>query len=406
MRKLFLTLLFALTLSAAVTAAPKDFPTDFPDVFKKLKMEEIDSKQLAPGVTYYRYYFEDFTRQTGTFCNVDYIYLKHNPNKDMKSVLEEIRTRLATDKTLTFAAAAAEKKLKVQKLDFLLPGSLMWQKPMEDAVAALENTGDVTPVIECDGGYYLISLAEKHAKNPLPEQWNKKFPVSLYFVVVDWDKANVSFKLAESGMIHQTVEDMIKKDKKAIAGVNGAYFHYKPFAAPYYPLKINGKYFEPPKGYDSKQGMMFDNGCFPVIDHLDNLEKYDNCIMGYYLMKNGKISFNNGGSHWHGIFKGSTPHTAVGLNRKTKKIVLLVSDGRFPKQAPGLNLYSSCYFLKIMGCDEALTIDGGGSCQMLIKKGKKLELQNCPSDNGKFDQKGARRVHSCIYLVKGGKKDK
>ncbi|MBO5959778.1 MAG: phosphodiester glycosidase family protein, partial [Lentisphaeria bacterium] len=94
------------------------------------------------------------------------------------------------------------------------------------------------------------------------------------------------------------------------------------------------------------------------------------------------------------------------INRKTKKIVLLVGDGRFPKQAPGLNLYSSCYFLKIMGCDEALTIDGGGSCQMLIKKGKKLELQNYPSDNGQFDHDGARRVHSCIYLIKGGKKDK
>ena len=166
MRKLILTLLFALTLSTAVTAAPKDFPTDFPEVFKKLKMEEIDSKQLAPGVTYYRYYFEDFTRQAGTFCDVNYVFLKHNPNKDMKAVLEEIRTKLKTEKNLTFDAAAAEKKLKVQKLDFLLPGSLMWQKPMEDAVAALKNTGDVTPVIECDGGYYLIALTKKYEKNP------------------------------------------------------------------------------------------------------------------------------------------------------------------------------------------------------------------------------------------------
>ena len=147
MRKLLFTLLFALTLSTSAAAAPKDYPAEFPEVFKKLKMEEVDSKQLAPGVTYYRYYFEDFTRQNGAFCDVAYIYLKHNPNKDMKAALEEVRARLAADKALTFEAAAAEKKFKVQKLENLLPGSLMWQKPMEDAVAALKNVGDVTPVI-------------------------------------------------------------------------------------------------------------------------------------------------------------------------------------------------------------------------------------------------------------------
>ena len=131
MKKLFLALLFALTLSSAIAAAPKDYPADFPEVFKKLKMEEVDSKQLAPGVTYYRYYFEDFTCQNGAFCDVAYIYLKHNPNKDMKAVLEDIRSKLKADKNLTFDAVAAEKKLKVQKLPLLLPGSLMWQKPME-----------------------------------------------------------------------------------------------------------------------------------------------------------------------------------------------------------------------------------------------------------------------------------
>ncbi len=405
MRKLLLMLFFALTLSTAASAAAKDYPADFPDVFKNLKMEEVESKRIAPGVMYYRYYFEDFTRQTGAFCDVAYIFLRHNANKDIKAELEAVRAKLTGENPVTFEAAAAEMKCKVRKLEKLLPGSLMWQKPMEDAVAALKKEGDVTPVIECDGGYYLITLTKKYAKNPLTDDWGKKFPVSLYFVVVDWEKANVSFKLAECGKSLKTVEEMIKKDKKAIAGINGAYFHYTP-PATYYPLKIDGKYFEPPKEYDSKHGIMFKNGGFPVFDHLDNLEKYDNCIMGYYLMQNGKINFSDGGSHWHGIFKGNTPHTAVGINRKDKKIVLLVSDGRFRKQAPGLNLYSSCYFLKIMGCDEAMTIDGGGSCQMLIKKGRKLEMQNRPSDNGKFDQNGARSVQSCIYLIKGGKKDK
>lgn len=401
MKKLF-GILFFVTIFFHAVAAPKDYPDEFPEVFRKLKMIEIDSKKIAPGVMYYRYYFEDFTAQEEPFCDVSYVFLRHNDRKDMKTALEDLRIAVSADGK-GFEAAAAERKFKVQKIPLLLPGSLMWQQPLEEAVAALKKEGDVTPVIECDGGYYLICLTKKHRKNALSQNWEKKFPISLYFVVIDWEKANVSFKLAQSGPIVQTVESMVEDDKKTIAAINGAYFRWKPVASPYYPLKIDGKLYDA-KNYDSKHGMMFRNGEFPVIDHLDNIGQYDNCIMGYYLMKNGKISFNNGGSHWQGIFSGSTPHTAVGFNRKTKRIVLMVGDGRFPKQAPGLNLYSSCYFLKIMGCDEALTIDGGGSCQMLIRDRKKLKLQNCPSDNGKFDQRGARRVQSCIYLIKGGKK--
>ena len=45
-----------------------------------------------------------------------------------------------------------------------------------------------------------------------------------------------------------------------------------------------------------------------------------------------------------------------------------------------------------------MSIDGGGSTTMLVAKEGKDPV-NHPSDNRKFDHKGARAVWNCVFLV-------
>lgn len=245
-----------------------------------------------------------------------------------------------------------------------------------------------------------------HFDNVLPDDFSKKFPLSVYYVVVDWEKAGVELKIATCKKKLQTVEDMVKR-KRPIAAINGAYFVWKSKRSGkpevWFPLKVDGKYFEPEPGYDSKTGMGFNNGGeFPSIITEDQLDSFENAIFGYHILKDGKNALDNQPSEnvWNDVAKGDTPLTAIGFNFEKKILVFMVCDGRFRKDSPGMNFFSENYFLKILGCTDVISYDGGGSSTLLIRDRGRLKLVNHPSDNRKFDHKGERRVHDCIYLVK------
>ena len=377
----------------AWAASPAGFPESFPRELRELKLIEHDVQTLAPGVTYYHYFFDNvIPRALGEFYDVSRLFLKAG-TPDAVKTLEEVGRELETGDKKAFEQVAKERfKDQASQIPFFHAG-METVEPQVKAAALKLSDGALSSVIETEQGFYLLRR----------NRTISKFPVSVYFVVVDWDQADVSFKLAQSGAQLKTVAEMVQDDRQTIAAVNGAYFHYVP-PTPYYPIKIDGTVYEPKPGYDSKVGMMFKNGAFPVLDNLNNLEQYDNAILGYHVWKDGVSLQAKPDQHWHGLLSGNTPHTAVGFNQEKRRLVLMTSDGRFPGIAPGLNFHGACYFLSLMGCTDGLTIDGGGSCQMLIRDGGKLELKNRPSDNGKFDHDGVRRVQSCIYLVTGGRR--
>lgn len=248
-----------------------------------------------------------------------------------------------------------------------------------------------------------------HFDNVLPEGFGKEFPLSVYYVIIDWNKANVELKIATCRKKLQTVEDMVKR-KRPLAAVNGAYFVWKSKRSGkpevWFPLKVDGKYFDPEPGYDSKTGIGFNSdGSFPFIITEDRLDTVKNAIFGYLILKDGKnmLDLQPDENPWKDVAKGDTPLTALGLNPEKKLLVFMVCDGRFHKDSPGMNFFSESFFLKIVGCTDVISFDGGGSSTMLIRDKGRLKLVNHPSDNHKFDHKGARRVHDCIYIVKSKK---
>jgi exopolysaccharide biosynthesis protein len=76
------------------------------------------------------------------------------------------------------------------------------------------------------------------------------------------------------------------------------------------------------------------------------------------------------------------PRTAVGLDEKRKRLVLLVVDGRKPGVARGMNYDELAEEMLRLGCRDAFNLDGGGSSVMAVrdKSAGSMKILNEPTD--------------------------
>ncbi len=74
------------------------------------------------------------------------------------------------------------------------------------------------------------------------------------------------------------------------------------------------------------------------------------------------------------------PRTAVGIDRDTNEVILLVIDGR-QSFSRGYTMVELAKLMKKLGAEDALNLDGGGSSTMVAKKQNgKVRVVNSPSD--------------------------
>ena len=74
------------------------------------------------------------------------------------------------------------------------------------------------------------------------------------------------------------------------------------------------------------------------------------------------------------------PRTAVGIDRDTGRILLLVVDGR-SKLSRGYTLVELARMMRRLGAEDALNLDGGGSSTMVGKdRDGGVRVLNPPSD--------------------------
>lgn len=73
------------------------------------------------------------------------------------------------------------------------------------------------------------------------------------------------------------------------------------------------------------------------------------------------------------------PRTAVGVDRDTNEVLLLVVDGR-SERSRGYTMVELARMMQDLGADEALNLDGGGSSTMVGRRGGSLDVLNRPSD--------------------------
>ena len=97
-------------------------------------------------------------------------------------------------------------------------------------------------------------------------------------------------------------------------------------------------------------------------------------------------------------FVASThPRSAI-FTTKDKKTVLITVDGRSKGNAIGVSIPELAHLIRILGGVDALNLDGGGSTTLWMKNAPDNGVLNCPSDNGKFDHQGQRRIPNIIYV--------
>lgn len=74
-------------------------------------------------------------------------------------------------------------------------------------------------------------------------------------------------------------------------------------------------------------------------------------------------------------------------------VYLIVIDGRFPHRADGTTIPQTAFICRVLGLEDAMNLDGGGSSTLWTKDAGVL---NHPYDNRTFDHRGERKVPNVI----------
>lgn len=124
--------------------------------------------------------------------------------------------------------------------------------------------------------------------------------------------------------------------------------------------------------YRKKKGTVLASG--PLLLEDGNTCSWESCDKGFIVTKH--------------------PRSAV-FTTKDKRTVFITVDGRSKGNAIGVSIPELAHLIRILGGEDALNLDGGGSTTLWSKEGGVL---NCPSDNGKFDHQGERKIPNIIYV--------
>lgn len=91
------------------------------------------------------------------------------------------------------------------------------------------------------------------------------------------------------------------------------------------------------------------------------------------------------------------PRTAI-ATMGNGKLLFVAIDGRAPGHAGGMSLPQLAHFLRVIGCRDAINMDGGGSTTLWAAACG--GVVNHPCDNRRFDHQGERKVANAIYVYR------
>ena len=96
-------------------------------------------------------------------------------------------------------------------------------------------------------------------------------------------------------------------------------------------------------------------------------------------------------------FRGRHPRTAVGFDRRGRRLLLVTVDGRQPGYSVGMTLRELATLMRGLGAEEALNLDGGGSTTFVVPDLQTTDgvtIANRPSD------KTERKVANGLAVVR------
>lgn len=241
-------------------------------------------------------------------------------------------------------------------------------------------------------------------------QQQQLFNSNQYICVVEIPKGSKSHLAFAADTLLTRVSDFAQR-AGALAAINGSYFNMST-GEPVCYLKIKGQKLgdNEPNKRDTTQRKYYQNAAIrllpsgrprfniPDSNRLSEYQMPDSNVMtaGPMLLYRGEVVPQRTDLRF---VYGRHNRTAIGL-KQDGTIVLVVADGRHRRKSEGLSLPELIRIMRWLGCRDAANLDGGGSSCMYIKGLGEEGVVNHPSDNGRFDAHGQRRVANAILVVK------
>ena len=226
-------------------------------------------------------------------------------------------------------------------------------------------------------------------------------PQSISLIEID-PVAGLKVGVAVSDKMKETSK--IASEYNAIAAINGSYFDMKRGNSVCF-LKTDRQVIDTTMQSEFKLrvtgAINVRKGKIKLIPWSKQIEKeYEGetgivLASGPLMLKDGQIcDWNSCGTNF---IRTKHPRSAVATT-KEGKILLITVDGRFPEQAEGVNIPELAHLIRILGGEDALNLDGGGSTTLWLSGASDDGVVNYPCDNGRFDHAGERKVPNILYI--------
>lgn len=225
---------------------------------------------------------------------------------------------------------------------------------------------------------------------------------SIAFIEIDTLTAKVDFKIDYTKTEFQPAS-VIGRRNHAIAAINGTYFNVNTGVSWHF-MKIAGQNVA---STVTNEFSTRATGVFTVTNGVVDISNWNKekestsagdaeyaLVCGPLLMKD-----NVDAELWDGETLFSTTRHPRSCVAKTTngKVLIIAVDGRQSTRAAGMSLQELRYFVRQLGCVDALNLDGGGSTALYIAGETKNGIVNTPIDE---DIRGKERnVGNILYIT-------
>lgn len=191
----------------------------------------------------------------------------------------------------------------------------------------------------------------------------------------------------------------LASEYNAVAAVNGSFFNMRaPYGGATY-TRVDGEVTDNNTLKEAKIRSYRANGSIATLNgkayilKADETSDWENLIFAEDVLTAGPLMLIGGEDvEIDGTAFNTNRHPRSAVGKKADgTVVFIVVDGRRPQSA-GVSIFELARIMKWAGCVDALNLDGGGSSTLMAGD----KIVNRPSDNGKFDTAGERKVANIL----------
>ena len=228
---------------------------------------------------------------------------------------------------------------------------------------------------------------------------------SIALIEVDTLTAQVDFKIDYNSAEYYPVS-VFGRRNDAIAAINGTYFMTTGTSVgqPWHFMKIEGYRVAStvPSEFDTRA-----TGVFTITDGIADISGWSrekeaaNAGDAHYALVCGPLMIDNGVDMdmWDNeLVTARHPRSCV-ANTNDGKVLIIAVDGRQSGRAAGMTLYELRFFVRQLGCVDALNLDGGGSTALYVagENRGKFGIVNIPIDESIPGEE--RNVGNILYIT-------